>query len=140
MATEEQMISRVVTFLNHHGYYVWRQNNTGSFSVDAAVKAIISVIWHYIKNPDRSNMETTIRDRLKKCFRRAPNSVKGVADIIGWDKRTGLWIAVEIKTQFDKLSPEQELWLKTLKKSGGEVYLVRDVDLFQQKILEKIRA
>jgi hypothetical protein len=140
MATEEQMIERVVTFLNKHGYYVWRQNNSGSFSVDAAVKSIVTLIWHYIRNADRSNMETTVRDRLKKCFRRAPNSVRGVADVIGWDKQTGKWIVVEIKTQFDKLSPEQELWLKSLKKAGGEVYLVRDVDLFQKKILEKIRA
>ena len=140
MATEEQMIARVVAFLNHHGYYVWRQNNSGSFSVDAAVKAIVTLIWHYIRNSNRSNMETTVRDRLKKCFRRAPNSVRGVADVIGWDKQTGKWIVVEIKTQFDKLSPEQELWLKSLKKAGGEVYLVRDVDLFQQKILEKIGA
>lgn len=137
MATEEQMITRVVAFLNRHGYNVWRQNNTGTFSVDAAVKAIFSLIWHYIHNTDRSNMETSIRDRLKRCFRKAPNSVKGVADIIGWNKETGKWIAVEIKTQYDKLSPEQELWLKSLKMAGGEIHLVRDVDLFEHKILGK---
>lgn len=46
----------------------------------------------------------------------------GVSDIIGISK-SGLWIAVEVKTINDRLSPDQILFLNDIKKAGGEAYI-----------------
>jgi hypothetical protein len=43
----------------------------------------------------------------------------GVPDIIGFNKKDGRFIAVEIKVGRDKLSPEQKLFLEYVNKAGG---------------------
>lgn len=142
---EDQMITKVVNYLTLQGYTVWRQENSGRFSVVSAVEAIS----RYIKNllaatssgqqldlfdrrtkEDTGRIERDIRSILNTCWRKVPNSVKGVADIIGWGP-DGKWIAVEIKVASDVLSLEQRAWLTSLHKSGGQVWVCPHFDSFR---------
>lgn len=66
-------------------------------------------------------------DPTKKVFRRNSSS-PGVSDIIGFHKRTGIFIAVEIKAGKDKLSPYQERFLEDVKNAGGISMVIRTMD------------
>lgn len=46
----------------------------------------------------------------------------GVSDVIGISK-SGLWVACEIKTLNDRLSPDQITFLNDVKKAGGVAYI-----------------
>lgn len=50
----------------------------------------------------------------------------GVSDIIGLSK-SGLWVACEVKTLNDRLSPEQITFLNDVKKAGGLAYIAHQV-------------
>jgi len=68
-----------------------------------------------------------VYDAKRNSFR--ANSVKkGVSDIIGYHRRTGQFLAVEIKIGKDKLSTEQEMFLKSVERSGGLAMVVKNVD------------
>lgn len=66
-------------------------------------------------------------DPTKKVFRRN-SSTPGISDIIGFHKRTGIFIAVEIKAGKDKLRPDQERFLADVKKAGGFTMVVKTMD------------
>lgn len=68
-----------------------------------------------------------VYDPTKKIFR-ANSSTPGISDIIGYHKKTGCIIAVEIKTGKDKLSPFQERFIAGVIASGGYAYVVKTVD------------
>jgi hypothetical protein len=68
-----------------------------------------------------------VYDPVKKVFRRN-SSTPGVSDIIGFHKKTGVFVAVEIKAGKDKLSPYQERFLADVKKAGGVAMVVRNMD------------
>jgi len=89
----------IVTYLNHNNCKVWRNNNVG--------------IW----------------DANKKIYRKNPQQLKGVCDIIGimYD---GTFIGIEIKTGKDKLSPEQELFIQEIEKHNGLIFVVKSYDDF----------
>lgn len=72
---------KVVDLLTILGFVVWRNNNAGVYDV------------------------------RRKSFRAGSVGRKGVPDIIGYQKKTGRGIYVEIKTGSDKLSPEQKHFL-----------------------------
>lgn len=66
-------------------------------------------------------------DPTKRVYR--ANSVKkGISDILGYHRKTGLIIAVEIKIGKDKLSKEQELFLAGVVRSGGIGVVLRNMD------------
>ena len=87
-----------ITYLNSMGFVAWRQNNMGVY------------------------------DPEKKVFRRNPNNKKGVPDIIGYHKSTGIFLGCEIKTDRDSLSPEQELFLDELRKAKGLAFVARSLE------------
>ena len=60
----------------------------------------------------------------------------GVSDVIGWNKKNGVWIAVEGKAGDDQLSPDQINFLHALNKSGGLGIVARSLDDVI-KIIEK---
>lgn len=68
-----------------------------------------------------------VYDPVKKVFRRN-SSTPGVSDIIGFHKKTGVFVAVEIKAGKDKLSAYQERFLADIKKAGGFAMVVRSMD------------
>lgn len=51
---------------------------------------------------------------------------KGVPDIAGYHRRTGIAVYCEIKTVNDRLSVEQALFLDELKQAGGLALIARD--------------
>jgi hypothetical protein len=53
---------------------------------------------------------------------------RGVGDTIGYHRRTGLFVAVEVKTENDTLSDEQIEFLSKLGKSGGIALVATEVD------------
>ncbi len=56
---------------------------------------------------------------------------KGTADVIGYHRRNGKFVAVECKKRTGKLSFEQELFIDAVKAAGGYafvVYSTEDVD------------
>jgi hypothetical protein len=58
---------------------------------------------------------------------RRNSSTPGISDIIGFHKKTGRFIAVEIKTGKDKLSPYQERFLNDVVKSGAIGVVLKDL-------------
>lgn len=72
-----------------------------------------------------------VYDPVKKCFR-ANSSTPGISDVLGFNKKTGVIIACEIKAGKDKLSKEQEAFLLMVKESGGIALVIRttnDIEL-----------
>jgi hypothetical protein len=132
--TQNSLINKVVSFLNNNGYFVWRQENYGRFDSLDAFERLVKIVKVLRDNPHISDeqMEAAIKAALEKSWRKVPNNLKGVADVIGWNLTTGGWIAVEVKIGTDQIRPEQDIFLRRLKKSGGQVYLVRDFNSFAE--------
>lgn len=130
--TQNSLINKVIGFLNVNGYFVWRQENYGRFDSLDAFERLVKIVKALRDNPHISDeqMEAAIKMALAKSWRKVPDNLKGVADVIGWNLSTGGWIAIEIKIGTDQIRPEQDTFLRRLKHSGGEVYLVRHFDSF----------
>ena len=111
----------VLTFLNTSGWVAWRNNNIPVFDISKAAKGIAGK-----QMPNSSN---AARSLLSKFFRKN-NVFKGVPDIIGFHKKTGRFIGVEIKTGSDRVSMEQAHFLTMLQQSGGVAIVCRDFDAF----------
>lgn len=103
MTATNSTTKAIITLLNLHGYKAWRNNNGAVYSVK------------------------------QKVFRKNPTALKGVSDIIGFNKRTGVFIAVEVKTGRDSASSEQELFISDVKASGGISMFVKNIDDFQKQ-------
>lgn len=124
---ETEMIAAVVAFLTGRGYKVWRQQNRGQFDVISALDKLVDAL------ESRGTLcREEIEEIFRHCWMRIPDSVRGVADVIGWHLKTGVWIAVEVKIGADKVSDAQHQWLTDLKKANGEVYICRDFEQFIQ--------
>lgn len=94
----------IVTYMNINGYKVWRNNNTGVY--DPGIKA----------------------------FRKNPNNLKGVSDVIGFRKGDGRFIAIEVKVGKDRISPEQAVFIEEVKKAGGVSLVARSLDTFIEEV------
>jgi VRR-NUC domain len=66
-------------------------------------------------------------DPTKKVFRRN-SSTPGISDILGYQKKTGKILAIEIKSGKDVLSPAQVEFLDGIEKAGGYSFVVRTPD------------
>ena len=66
-------------------------------------------------------------DAKKRIFR--VNSVKrGVSDIIGYHRKTGVFLAAEVKAGKDKLSAEQVVFLTSVSRAGGVGLTIRSIE------------
>ena len=66
-------------------------------------------------------------DAKKKVFR--ANSVRvGQSDIIGYHRKTGVFLAAEIKVGNDKLSAAQVMFLTGVERAGGVGITVRSIE------------
>ena len=124
--TANELTNAVVKFLGLHGYMVWRQNNTGVFDPTAALGKMRPALRGGLTPKQREGM---CKRAMQKSFRNNPG-INGLPDVIGFHRKTGVWIAAEIKAGKDKLRPEQKHFLETLHKSGGECYVVRSTEQF----------
>ena len=66
-------------------------------------------------------------DKQKGIYRTAPK--KGVADILACYR--GMLIAIEIKIGKDRLSPEQDGFIKNIQHVGGYSFVARTFDEFR---------
>lgn len=92
------LTKEALRILNLKGFRVWRQNNTG--------------VW----------------DEKIQSYRASENNLHGVSDIIGYHKRTGQFIACEIKAGKDILSQAQKIFLADVANSGGVALVVRTTE------------
>lgn len=74
----------------------------------------------------RQNNGGVFDPKLKRF--RANSSTPGISDIIGFHKKTGRFIACEIKAGKDRLSDEQKEFLKNVNNAGGIGMVVRTID------------
>jgi len=115
-----QLTKNVLTFLRCNGWEAWRNNVMGVFDSNKAAKAIVA---------QKPNTHKTAQGILKKCYRKS-HERKGVSDVIGFNKKTGQFIAVEVKFGKDNLSIEQDFFLKAVKRSGGIAIVAKTYDQF----------
>ena len=99
--TAGEITSAILAYLTAQGYTVWRQNTTG------------------------------IYDPNTKRWRVNPQGRRGVPDIIGFRKRDGLFIGVEVKAGRDTLRDDQKKFLNELKAAGGLAFVAHSVAQFQ---------
>jgi hypothetical protein len=59
---------------------------------------------------------------------RKGGSTPGISDVIGFHKRTGQFIACEIKVGKDTVSKEQQLFIDKVNRSGGVGMIVRCIE------------
>jgi hypothetical protein len=112
-----QLTKAVLQVLNHSGYKAWRNNTVGVFDVNYAVDRVTK---------EKPATKAQLRKILNGC-RRKSQTIPGQPDIIGYQKRTGKFIGVEIKAGKDKLSTHQIRFMDEANKAGAMVIECREV-------------
>ena len=105
-----ELTAYAVKVFRKAGYFCWRENTTG------------------------------IYDPKAKAFRSNPGGMKGISDVIGFHRKTGQFLACEIKVGADRLSAEQETFLLEVRNAGGLALVVkhgRDLDPYLTTHTEK---
>lgn len=137
--TEIKTIAQICTFLNARGYCVWRHSNTGMFDASAANSDLCKL---YIPAKSGqlnfSHFQDGVANILAKGFRKVPCSIKGVPDIIGFNKRTGALVAIEVKLPGDRFSADQTDMLESMRRAGCETYVVKDFPTFSEFFSKKL--
>ena len=100
--TAGETTSTILAYLTLQDFAVWRQNNSG------------------------------IYDPKTNRYGFNPQGRRGVPDIIGFRKRDGLFIGVEVKAGRDQLRPGQKQFLDELKAAGGLAFVAHSFAQFQQ--------
>lgn len=131
--TEETLAEKIILFLNTKGYRVWKQENRGVLNANSAAQKIAQYINNLQKNKiqlDAKEIQENVFTLISRSYMKASLGVRGVPDVIGYNKRTGLWICVEIKINSDELSEYQKQFIKDLKDAGGECYVAKSFQQF----------
>lgn len=108
---------------------VSKKETVAKISANALTKQVIKILWLKGWQVWRQN-NAAVYDPTKNIFR-SNSTIKGISDIIGFNKKDARFIAIEIKVGKDKLSVEQKLFLDYVNKSGGiglEVRKIEDID------------
>jgi hypothetical protein len=132
------VIAQVVNHLNANGYLAWRQENNGRIDENELVKLVskLLVALAHVKY-DLPKVATLVKEIVRKCYRPVPSSLKGVPDVIGFHLETAKWITVEIKIGNDQLRPDQEEFIKILKRAGGDCWVIREINSFKVAFARK---
>jgi prolyl-tRNA synthetase len=72
------------------------------------------------------NNNAAVWDKKNNCYR-SNSAKKGVPDIIGYHKQTGVALWVEVKVGKDKLSTEQQQFLNDATKANCFVQVIRTI-------------
>lgn len=97
MTRTNSLTHSVIMMLSYSGFKVWRNNNGAVY------------------------------DPKRGVYRKNRSALHGIPDILGYHKKTGRMIAIEIKTGKDKLSPAQKIFLDELNDAGGIALEVRNI-------------
>ena len=74
-----------------------------------------------------------VYDAKNQTYRKLQGQAKGTSDIIGMQKGTGRFIAIEIKIGADSLSPEQHEFLNDVSEGGGIAMIAHSLDDFLKR-------
>lgn len=96
----------IITHLSLDGWVAWRNNNGA------------------------------IYDPTRKVFRKNPQHKLGIPDVIGFNKTTGQFIAIEVKFGKDKPSPAQVRFIDEATKAGCVAFFAYSYDDFLTKLKE----
>lgn len=103
--SEQELKRLIIGYLNLQGHFVW-VNNSGL-------------------------TRSTYIDKFGRQKERAWRAgVKGGSDILGIEKKTGRFLAIEVKVGKNKTTPQQDLFLKEIESRGGVAiiaYSIQDV-------------
>lgn len=83
------------------------------------------------------NNTTGIYDPTKQSFRKNAG-LNGVSDILGIEKKTGRFLAIEVKHGKDELRYEQVAFLSEIERAGGIAIVACSIDDVIDKINESI--
>lgn len=137
------LTKQIMSFASANGFKVWRQNNHATFDIVRAAKYVLSLIFSPSKIKSVKSQKaqlSIIIGGLRKCYNRKTVGLKGVSDIIGFGKRSGQPIAIEVKVGKDKLSVEQIRYLEDVKVAGGIAIVAKDFDGFVEKFKKEKAA
>lgn len=100
---------------------------------NALTKAVVQVLTMYGCKAWRQN-NGAVYDPTREVFR-AGSATPGISDVLGYHRPTGRFVAVEIKTGSDKLSPEQTSFLAEVRRAGGFACEGRDLQQIRTEFL-----
>jgi hypothetical protein len=94
-------------------------------------KLIENQILHYLFKRGIfawKNQSVGVFDPVKRIYRKSNNPfhIKGVSDILGI-MNDGRILAIEVKTEKGRASPEQQLFIQKIKDRGGIAFVARSV-------------
>ena len=127
------LTKQIILFLKQEGFMVWRNNTVGIFDVKVAAKKLLSFFYVLSKGQRKPTIKDFI-SILSNCYRKSHDRV-GVSDIIGFHKKDGTFIAVEVKFGKDKMSIEQELFFQDLSKSKALGFVARSYGGFVKEFV-----
>jgi len=102
----------------------------GVFDGKATAKRIID----FIKACIQTKRIPEIAEVMRLFVYRKSHEKKGASDVIGYEKRTGRFLAVEVKYGKDTLKPEQVYFLDDIRKNNGIAIVARDMETFLERI------
>lgn len=127
-----ELTKTIIQWMNWNGFVVWRNNTMGVFDGAKAAKQVLILVKSVLftrKLPTLQDIRSLIARNYRKSHER-----KGVADIIGYQKKTGRFVSIEIKHGKDSLSPEQKAFLEQAGRNGGIAIVAKDMDGFLSEI------
>ena len=107
---ERQITHSIIEYLNYQGFYVWK-SNTGAMEL-----------------PNKNGTSRLVR------FGKA-----GMSDIIGLQRGTGRFVALEVKrpSTRNRTTTAQDSFLALVKEYGGIAGVVTSIDDVKEKLKEK---
>jgi hypothetical protein len=100
MSKSNDLTAAIITHMNYSGFFVWRNNTVG------------------------------IYDPVKKVFRKKRSQLNGISDIIGFRKKDGKFVGIEIKIGYDKMSDEQIYFQEQVLLGNGLFFIAKDFDSY----------
>lgn len=95
------------------------------------VNAILDyLMYRKIVHAHIRNTGAIIKRDGKTFFARNKRNQPGIADILGVYK--GVPMAIEVKSEVGRLSPEQDVWLNEWADSGGVYCIARSIEHVEQ--------
>lgn len=98
---------------------------------NALTKAVVQLLTLAGCKAWRQN-NGAVYDPTREVFR-AGSATPGISDVLGYHRATGRFVAVEIKTGTDKLSPEQTAFLAEVRRAGGFACEGRNLDQIRRE-------
>jgi ribosomal protein S20 len=130
---ENTLAEKIIFYLNTKGYTAWKQENRGVFDLNRAARNVALVVEKLQRgNLTNAEIHQTIFTILSKSFNNLEKlGKKGVADVIGFHRKSGKWVAVEIKINNDELRPEQKDFINSINDASGIAFVARTFEQFK---------